>query len=349
MPIGFHRFRRPGPVYSFLPVFLLLGRALLPATERPCVFSGVEKIVAVGDLHGAYESFVEILQEMRIVDDDLHWIAGKTHLVQMGDIMDRGPKAREIFDLIRNLEHEAREAGGRVHMLIGNHEEMNILGLSFEIKGFVTAEQFRSFLPDRLRERKEKEFRALAGPDADLSPFWEKWMEENSEARDAYTNFFNEQYGGWIADHSTVIRINEVAFVHGGLSESLSVQTCGFINSGVSEDIKRYLRDKSYQGSWIYQPTGPLWHRDLASKDENTIREETDRILSNLGAKAIVLGHTPTTGTVSLRKPSRLGEKIWIIDTGIWMKEHGQNSALVIENGQIHLMKVPSDGRRGRR
>jgi len=231
-------------------------------------------------------------------------------------------------------------------MLIGNHEEMNILGLSFEVKGYVSPKQFQSFLPDQLRIRKEKEFRAQAGPAADLAPYWEKFMEESSSARDAYTAFFNEHYGAWIASHNTVIKIDDVVFVHGGLSEALSVQACNLINSGISRDLESYLRDNSYQGPWLYQPTGPLWYRELATKSENTIREETDRILSNLGAKAIVIGHTPTNDTVSLRKPSRLGGKIWIIDTGIWMEEGGQNSALVIENGRIRLTKVASDERR---
>src|SRR4030042_2360365 len=91
-----------------IPISLLLLALPLfcPAASIPCVWTGVEKIIAVGDLHGDYENFVLILKnpKVRLVDDNLHWIGGKTHLVQTGDIMDRGERAKEIFDLLMRLE-----------------------------------------------------------------------------------------------------------------------------------------------------------------------------------------------------------------------------------------------------
>jgi hypothetical protein len=374
MPIGFRRFRRGKPALPLLhaicfSLILILPVSLLPspfrpttpgpvtlapkpallvpapqrrssrpsAIEQPCIFTGVRKIVAIGDLHGAYEPFVEILQGLRIIDDRLRWIAGTTHLVQMGDIMDRGTKARDILDLIRRLEVEARAAGGAVHLLLGNHEEMTVLGLSFELKGYVTPEQFRDFLPPLLRELKEREFRIQAGPTADLDPLWEAYMEESSEARNAYTAYFNDRYGNWLAAHPVVIKINDLVFVHGGLSEALSVQPCQVINAGFSGEIKRALRGEAFNPTWLYRTDGPLWYRDLATKPEDTLREEIDRILANLGAVAIVIGHTPTPASISLVGASRLGGKIWVVDTGIWIKEGGRKSALMMENGRIRM------------
>jgi hypothetical protein len=293
--------------------------------------------VAIGDLHGAYAPFVEILQGMRIVDENLRWIAGKTHLVQMGDIMDRGTRARDILDLLRNLEVEARAAGGAVHVLLGNHEEMTVLKLSFELKGYVTPEQFRDFLPPSFLARKEREFRIQAGPTADLNPYWEKYIEENPEARNIYTTFFNERYGKWIAAHPVVIKIDDIVFVHGGLTEALSVLPCSVINAGYSREINQVLRGEEPEGRWLYQPDTPLWYREMATKPESILREEADRILANLGAKAIVIGHTPTNDAISLTGASRLGGKIWTIDTGIWLKEDGRKSALLIENGRIRM------------
>jgi len=127
-------------------VFIL---ALLPyfyAADIQCIWTGVEKIVAVGDLHGDYENFITILRGTKLIDYNNHWIGGKTHLVQIGDVMDRGDYAKKIFDLLMRLEKEAEEAGGKVHALIGNHEEMNIADLALDTPGYVNYKQFTSCL-----------------------------------------------------------------------------------------------------------------------------------------------------------------------------------------------------------
>src|SRR4030042_5931230 len=101
---------RPLPLLLFL---VLLSR-LSPAADIPYAWTGVERVVAVADLHGDYDSFVFILAhpEVGLVDGDLHWGGGTTHLVQLGDILDRGTGARKIFDRLMRLEKEAAAGGG---------------------------------------------------------------------------------------------------------------------------------------------------------------------------------------------------------------------------------------------
>jgi len=89
----------------------------------------------------------------------------------------------------------------------------------------------------------------------------------------------------------------------------------------------------------MYRTDGPLWYRDLAIKDEGTIREETDRILANLGARAIVIGHSPTTAALS-GSVSRLGGKIWVIDTGLWINDDGHEAVLVITGDRMEMVPV---------
>ena len=132
----------------------------LRSESNQCVWTGVDKIIAVGDIHGAYDNFVKILKAAGLVDDNLKWSGGKTHFVQTGDIMDRGDYPRDVFDLIKSLEIEAAEVGGKIHMLLGNHEEMNITGIVFRNPGYVSPKQFASFLPDDYRKKKENEFRS---------------------------------------------------------------------------------------------------------------------------------------------------------------------------------------------
>ena len=103
--------------------FLLLGQALCAAPRQldDYRWEGVDRIVAIGDLHGDYDSYLSVLQSAGIVDEQAHWIAGQTHLVQTGDIPDRGPDTRRIITHMAGLAREAQKRGGRVHNLMGNH------------------------------------------------------------------------------------------------------------------------------------------------------------------------------------------------------------------------------------
>ena len=79
---------------------------------------GAEKIVAIADVHGAYDAMVQTLQQADVIDSELRWSGGATHLVIVGDLLDRGPKSRDAMDLLMRLEGEAPAAGGAVHVVI---------------------------------------------------------------------------------------------------------------------------------------------------------------------------------------------------------------------------------------
>src|SRR5207249_4430613 len=111
----------------FAAAFVASSPRAIPAASA-CEWTGIERVVAIGDVHGAYDRFVEILKTARIVDNDLRWSGGRTHLVQTGDVLDRGDDSRKALDLIRRLERPAQSAGGAVHALLGNHEIARMLG-----------------------------------------------------------------------------------------------------------------------------------------------------------------------------------------------------------------------------
>ena len=92
------------------------------------IWTGVERTVAVGDVHGDYDQLAAVLKSAGLIDEQGNWSGGKTHLVQNGDVLDRGPDSRKAMDLLMRLEKQAAEAGGYVHALIGNHEAMNVYG-----------------------------------------------------------------------------------------------------------------------------------------------------------------------------------------------------------------------------
>src|SRR5437870_439934 len=91
-------------------------------------WDNVSRVVVMGDLHGDYDKFHDMLGQSGLIDAHDHWSGGTTHLVQLGDVPDRAPDTRRILDLLMKLEPQARRAGGYVHALIGNHEAMNMQG-----------------------------------------------------------------------------------------------------------------------------------------------------------------------------------------------------------------------------
>src|SRR5258707_15637689 len=133
LPIGGRKMVRPpvciSPQRACISVLLVLVSAVLawagpakaPAEPR-------ESIVAIGDVHNAFDDFVAILRHTGLIDKQNHWTGSKTTFVQVGDLLDRGPKPREVMNLMISLEKESAQAGGRVVALLGNHEKMNIFG-----------------------------------------------------------------------------------------------------------------------------------------------------------------------------------------------------------------------------
>jgi len=356
----------------FLTVFIFILISHFYAADIQCVWTDVEKIVAVGDLHGDYKSFIKILKGTGLIDKELHWTGGKTHLVQIGDILDRGPDAKKIFDLLMRLEKEAEEAGGKAHMLIGNHEEMNIADVAFDREGYVTTRQFISFLPDKYREKQEKKFRKKiennppketesdSSLDSNLLPYWEKIIDEAKDndkhpARRAYIKNFNKIYGKWILEHNVVIKINDIIFVHGGISKKFSNWKLKHINnlSRIElEDLRwavinsRPTKIPPYKRKIVFIPDGAYWYRELAQRmNEESFQEDVDQILTNLKAQYMVIAHTPKI--VKTKDDMRLYKgKIWIIDTGIsevYRAMKGRLSALIIESGNFDVWGLKDD------
>jgi len=363
--------RRERPFLPLLTCLFLLALSL-PADEIPYAWTGIERVVAVADLHGDYEQFVYILAhpQVGLIDNDLRWTGGKAHLVQLGDVADRGTQARRIYELIMRLENEAAAAGGLVHMLLGNHEEMNITGIALDYPGYVLPEQFVSFLPDDFRKAREAEYINTLPPDkrkhAEIEgldvttdqavyDFWKKIIDgKDSEARRAYVLGFNDAVGDWLLKKNTVVRINGVVYVHGGISEAISKWPLREINTVVRTELAYFqgaMRNpqrttRAFRPKLVYNPEGPLWFRGLAESGK-AAQAEVDRILANLEAKAMVIGHNyfsykgGRSPVVEKKDVARFEDKVWIMDTGISGSYSGSYggvpSALIYENGEFRL------------
>jgi hypothetical protein len=356
-----------GALFAVLACALLAGPAR--AADIPYEWTGVNRVVAVADLHGDYDRFVFILThpQVGLVDAGLHWIGGKTHLVQLGDILDRGPRAKDILDLLMRLEKEAADAGGMVHTLLGNHEEMNITGISLDYPGYVTVDQFVDFMPVDFRRQRDDQYLKTLPPedrkraeldgldvrtDETYRSFWQKILaSREAAAARAYVNGFNGRYGDWLIKKNAVIKINDIVYVHGGLSEAMSKWPLREINQVLRDELEFFqgrMRNprqfaRPFHPRLVYDPDSPLWFRGLATKSETSAEGEVDRILGRLGARAIVTGHNyfayngGTSPVLSRASVSRFHEKVWIMDTGISGSYGGLPSALIYDQGEFKV------------
>src|SRR3972149_10543666 len=116
------RYRRELLPQALLSAALAFFAATSQGRDVPHEWNGVKRVVAVGDVHGAYENFVAVLEGTGLIDARHHWIGGRAHLVQTGDVVDRGPDSRRVMDLLMELEEQAEKAGGGGPCLNRDHE-----------------------------------------------------------------------------------------------------------------------------------------------------------------------------------------------------------------------------------
>ena len=337
----------------FLGAALVLASVTLVAAPRPpeappqapdvCNIQTTERIVAIGDVHGAFDNFVAILRTAGLIDNRRQWTGGKTVFVQTGDVLDRGPASREAMDLLRKLEKDAPAAGGLVLPLLGNHEEMRLES----DRRYISAGEYNAFKgPDSngLRDRayeflvSENAKRAkAAGEPFDAREFKKLFYDQNPPgAVEMQLAFASDgDYGRWVRDRNVVARINGIVFLHGGLTPEFAALGCEEINRTAKKEMREPLPPANRLKALITTPDGPLWYRGLLDDgaapgpaDESKI----DAALKAIDARAIVVGHTVSQPDYRIR-PSSKG-RIVQIDTGMLGADFfpgGRPSALEIK------------------
>ena len=333
----------------FAALVLMLAGTSAQSAVDPCGIDGVSRIVAVGDVHGAYGELLRILRAASVIDGRDRWVAGSTYLVQTGDLLDRGADSRRAMDLLRRLERDAPKSKGRVLALIGNHETMRLGGAAAGHppgQGFLRdmnpaeVEAFRTARSTELRDavraqwlEQEKQRAKAAGTPVDEPALVARFDAAAPPGFLEMTQAFSEKgdYGRWIRGHPAAVRINGILFLHGGVSSRVAPLGCAGINTGIASDLTKGF------STFVEAPLttlagaedGPLWYRGLAQEDETAFAPEVDKILEAVHARAMVIGHTVTpTG----RTTPRFGGRVVLIDTGMLTSVYksGRPSALEI-------------------
>ena len=296
-------------------------------------WSGVDRIVAIGDLHGDYPHYEEALAQAGVIDLTGNWVAGTTHLVQIGDIPDRGPDSARIIRHMKQLEQQAEQSGGKVHALIGNHELLNLSGDLH----YVHPGEFAALCNDRSPQR-QKEYQEQAAAKDEEATIMSLYAPRSRTQEDSGIPLgFAEhralwqvdgEFGKWVTSHNTAIRINEFLFVHAGISPKYRNWKLRTLNERVRQELRssNFCRDPVADDE-----TGPLWYRGLSLDAEAVEETHVDALLKFHGVNHIVVGHTPGFKTIVPRYQG----KVVVIDSGISTYYGGTVTSLVIENGKM--------------
>ncbi len=295
------------------------------------VFTNVERIVALGDVHGDYQQFITVLRQAGVIDGKARWSGGRTHLVQVGDVPDRGPDTRKVMELLMALEPQALKAGGRVHALIGNHEVMNVLG---DLR-YVSAGEYAAFRTPNSKQLQERAWKLLSdSARRGDAAYRTQWYAEHPlgwvEQRVAFEG--NGRYASWIRGHNAVVKINDYLFLHGGIGPKYVDSSLAALNTGV----RRALDPTSSppEGNIAEDTEGPLWYRGLATGDETALSAHVDSVLRMLGVSHVAIGHTVTPGAVL----PRFGGRVIMVDVGMSAVYGGPPAALVVEGGAAYAL-----------
>jgi hypothetical protein len=340
-------------VRTLAAVVLLLGCATAPAPAQAqsaqAQWSGVERIVAIGDLEGAYEKWVDMLRTAQLIDAEGDWIGGRAHLVQLGDIPDRGPNSRAIMDHLMRLERQAQRSGGQVHALIGNHEAMNVQGdLRYVHPGEYAA--FATRNSPRARDRFYRRYidQVRASPPAGGLPTIDEAFRQRFDAEHPLGWVEHRQawaptgaYGRWVAGHNSVIRINDTLFLHGGIGPAFASVDRATMNRA----IQAALNGQPLEGyaDIVTNEQGPLWYRGLSQNDEATEAANLEAVLAQHGVRRIVVGHTKLAPLVV----PRFGGRVLVADIAVPRGHSDPHAFVIIEGDQATAVhrgtRVPID------
>ena len=280
-----------------------------PVPAEATFVTNPSRLLMLSDMEGEFDKFVALMQSQGVMDEELHWSFGDGHVALLGDFVDRGGDMVPLLWLIYRLEGEAQHAGGRVHYVLGNHEQLGLAG---------------------------------------KTKYWPRHLVATAQAlgKDGSERIFsdNSVLGAWLRSKPVIARVGDHLLVHGGISRKfLDLQ---LDIEAANTAARPYLgADRSSLPAAV-QPllgrSGVTWYRGMALPDEERYAEEKDalghlrKVLSRYEVKRIAIGHS-------------LVPKIALEQQGMLLRLNVQHSeqvpqAALYQSGR--LWRVSADGSR---
>jgi len=246
-------------------------------------YTAVGRIVAIGDLHGDAVAFRLVTQQAGIADTNGDWNGDKTVVVQTGDNCDRGPDCREILHGWFKLREQARNAGGDVVLLLGNHEALSMTN-SATLKKYVTEADYAKFGGSEAR-------RHAFQPDGEL--------------------------GRYLAELQPSIQIGQIVFSHAGYTAEYAQLGVDGYNTIIRQVLDLWKVDSNPRipyNALVMDVGSPLWTRKygaLAKGEQPGACGAASKALKLLRAEHMVIAHNPSS---KLEVTSRCDDTVHLID-----------------------------------
>jgi hypothetical protein len=270
-----------------------------------------EKMLAISDFHGRLDAFVAVLRGNGVVDSKFDWAWGSGRLIVLGDMLDRGRDDGGIAWLVYKLEKQAADAGGRVDITPGNHEDLVMKNdlryvheehLTFAQKAAIPYDQFY-------------------GPDSEL--------------------------GRWIRGKNLIVSLGKNLFVHAGLSPDMSMGE--YTIEEINQRGKRWLGYPNKERNAVdgrneplFGTYGVLWYRGEVRDEGAVLSQELDSVLEYYGTDRIIVGHSEVDEV-----EWRYGGRVIAINVSHATNYAGRRSAGVLFSGDdifsvdYHGNKIP--------
>ena len=315
----------------------------------PSIMKKVDRIIAIGDLHGDYKLTIKCLKLANLINSDKQWIGGNTVVVQIGDQIDRcrptytycdNPQTTEhdeandirILKLFTQLNLEASRQGGAVYSLIGNHELMNIEGNL----NYVSYEGLKQFSPD-LETFKKGGYSFIGNIEGNLNkgfnkllPDTDKYKIEQWKVARRKDFAIGSEMATFIAcTRQSAIIIGDFLFVHAGIIPELvnklgmtSQKDIKYINKSVRKWLLGQITKENISDIVGAHSYSMFWDRILGSIPPNmsntnpACHKFLEPVLKILNIGHMIIGHTPQPFNNNMGINSTCSDSLWRVDHG---------------------------------
>lgn len=319
----------------------------------PAILPAVKRVIVLGDIHGDYNLFIDMLKIGMVIDLDkttgkIKWIGGTTYVVQVGDQIDRcrpmgtmqctDPKMTyldegsdiKILELANELHLQALTSGGAFISLLGNHEIMNAVGAL----AYVSYEGL-------------KQFESYVDP---------KTGETFKSGTDARTHAFKpgNQYGKLLGcTRMPAIIIGKHLMVHAGIVNQLieqlglsSYEDLESINISIRKWLLGMIKKKNIKNIIESSKISMFWTRILGNIPPDTplsnpaCINHIGNVLKLFQVGSIIIGHTPQSFTYSDDINQTCDGKVWRVDNGSSSAFHKFDRDMMA-SGQVRHSRRP--------
>ncbi|WP_313035518.1 metallophosphoesterase [Massilia alkalitolerans] len=264
-----------------------------PAVPDAVLDTQVDTLV-LSDIEGNLRFLDASLASLGVTDAAGNWRYGRNHLVIAGDAVDRGRDAFAVLWRLYTLSLQAQDAGGTVHLVLGNHEQYVLRG--------------------NISRANRDHLHALTRMGGHVDAFGPDTL-----------------IGHWLRLQPVIIKSGSTVITHGGVNPM--VADAGFTLNHLNSAMRRYwsgdMPGKAELDA-VIGPAGLTQYRGYLEDGEDRYARATSaqigEVLAHFGAKSIVVGHTLVERVTALHEG-----RVWAIDVN---SNTARPEALLIRNGE---------------